>query len=83
MARGSGRTKGCTRREAQARLQHAERYVEVADLVLDDGEFSGVWLPPWPCSPGLLRQMQPAVPDLASTIEGRITGARWRWHTHR
>jgi hypothetical protein len=42
MARGSGRTTPCTRHEARSRLRHAVRYVEVADLVLDEGEFSGV-----------------------------------------
>jgi len=42
MARRSGRTKICTRREAQSRLRQAGQYVEVADLVLDDGEFTGV-----------------------------------------
>lgn len=42
MARKVGRTTDCTRRQAQQRLQHAARYVEVADLVLDDGEFDGV-----------------------------------------
>jgi hypothetical protein len=42
MARMSGRTRPCTRREAQVRLRQAEQYVDAADLVLDDGEFSGV-----------------------------------------
>ena len=41
MARTSGRTRPCTRRDAQARLRQAEQYVDAADLV-DDGEFSGV-----------------------------------------
>lgn len=42
MARVAGRTTRCTRREAQARLRQASQYVEVATLVLDDGEFYGV-----------------------------------------
>ncbi len=42
MARKTGRTKSCTRREARSRLQRAAQYVEVANLALDDGEFSGV-----------------------------------------
>lgn len=42
MARKPGRTKRCTREEARSRLRQAEQYVEVADLSLNDGEFSGV-----------------------------------------
>ena len=42
MARKPGRTRSCTRREAQLRLRQAAQHVEVADLVLADGEFPGV-----------------------------------------
>ncbi len=36
MARSKSRTQDCNRRDAQNRLTHAERFVEVAELVLGD-----------------------------------------------
>lgn len=41
-ARRTPRTSTCSRAEARERLQHAQRYVEAASLVLGEEEFAGV-----------------------------------------
>lgn len=42
MARNVARTAPCTLEHARTRLVQAEKYVEVAQLVLDEQEFAGV-----------------------------------------
>ncbi len=42
MARRAARTAPCSIDHARARLAQAEKYVEVAQLVLDEDEFAGV-----------------------------------------